>query len=149
VVLCDKNLKTGINMETEREKHKPRILMATVYLKSKTGKSLITEGKTIPVDPKPYLPAQETGKKAMTELQQRGFVIEAHGITLSISGRPELFEKVCGVKISFDEIVVHELGKTRTQHIFRSSQPVMHIQGLDDIIEGITLTVPGIPFERA
>ena len=133
----------------EPEQHIPGVLMATVYLKSKTGRSLLQERKAIPTDPAPYLPSPETIQKAMTELQQRGFTIEAQGVTLSISGPPELFEAVCNVKVSFEETMVQEIGQTRprTRLVHRNSQLVMKIQGLEDIIEGIIFAIPGVPFE--
>lgn len=77
---------------------KPKILMATVYIKSQSGRSLLREGKATPVDPRPYLPSSETIDKAVAKLQQLGFKIEAKGVTLSISGPPELFEQTCGVR---------------------------------------------------
>jgi len=128
---------------------KPKILMATVYLKSQSGRSFLHEGKTAPIDPRPYLPSSETIKKAISELQRIGFKIEAQGVTLSISGPPDLFEQTCGVKISPEERMVHEPGKTKPtrQLLYKSSQPVMHIHDLDDIIEGIVLAIPGVPFE--
>jgi hypothetical protein len=133
----------------EPEQHRPEILMATVYLKSKTGRSLLQERKPMLADPAPYLPSSETIQKAITELQQRGFTIEAQGVTLSISGPPELFEAVCSVKVSFDETKVQEPGQIRpqTRLVYRSSQLVMKIHGLEDIIEGIIFAIPGVPFE--
>lgn len=127
----------------------PKILMATVYLKSHSGRSLLRECKAAPIDLKPYLPSSETIDQAVAELQQLGFKIEARGVTLSISGPPELFEQTCGVKISLEEKTIHEPreAKPKTQLIFKSSQPVMHIQKLHDIIDGIVVSIPGIPLE--
>jgi hypothetical protein len=83
-------------------------------------------------------------------LQRLGFKIEAQGVTLSISGPPELFEQTCGVKISLEERMARYPGKgePRKQLLYKSSQSVMHIRTLDDIVEGIVLSVPGIPFEK-
>lgn len=129
---------------------KPKILMATVYIKSQSGRSLLREGKATPVDPRPYLPSSETIDKAVAKLQQLGFKIEAKGVTLSISGPPELFEQTCGVRISLEDRLVQEPGesKPRTQLVFRSSQPVMHIQQLEDVVDGIVISVPGISLEN-
>jgi hypothetical protein len=123
--------------------------MATVYLKSQSGRSLLHEYKTAPIDPEPYLPSQETTKRAIAELQLLGFKIEARGITLSISGLPELFEQICDVKISLEERTVYEPGKKEPlkKFVFISSQPVMRIKGLNDIIDGIVISSQGIPFE--
>jgi hypothetical protein len=122
--------------------------MATVYLKSKSGRSLLQEGKSAPMDPKPYLPSADIAKKAISALKQLGFKIEAQGVTLSISGPPDLFEKTCRIKISLKERTVHHPMKPKplTQFVFTSSQPVMHPQQLDDIIEGIVIAVPGAQF---
>jgi len=121
--------------------------MATVYLKSHSGRSPLAEGKTAPTDPKSYLPSSETVEKAVSALEQLGFTIEAQGVTLSISGPLQLFEQACGVEISLEERTIHEPreAKPRRQLIFKSSQPVMHIQTLEDIIDGIVVSPPGIP----
>jgi len=136
-------------MQLEPTPDSPKILMATVYLKSHSGRSPLREGNAAPIDPRSYLPSPETINQAIAELQQLGFKIEAQGVTLSISGPPELFEKTCGVKISLEEKIVHEHreAKAKTQFIFKSSQPVMHIQKLHNIIDGITVSIRGIPFE--
>ncbi len=130
-------------------KDRPKLLMATVYLKSQTGRSLLQEKPAAPSDPVPYLPSPETIKKAIAELTRLGFTIEAQGATLSVSAPPELFEQVCGVKISFEETTEYDpqQGRTMKRRVYRSSRPVMQIQGLDDIIEGMTFAVPGRPFD--
>ena len=126
-----------------------KIVMATVHVKSQSGRSLLREGKSAPIDPRPYLPSSANMDKVVTELERLGFKIEAQGVTLSISGPPELYEQTCGVKISLEERTVHEPreAKAKTQLIFKSSQPVMHIKQLDDVIDGIVISIPGIPFE--
>ena len=45
--------------------------------------------------------------------------------------------------------MVHEPreAKPETQLVFKSSQPVMHIKQLDDVIDGMILSTPGIPFD--
>lgn len=132
----------------ESTKGRPKILIATVYLKSQSGRSFLGDGKAVPIDPTPYLPSSETIKRAINELQRLGFKIEAQGVTLSISGPPELFEQTCGVKIWAEERIVHEPGKTKTikQPFYRSSQPEMHIKEMSDIIEGIVISILGVPF---
>jgi len=87
--------------------------------------------------------------KVVAELERLGFKIEARGVTLSVSGPPELFEQMCGVKISLEERTVQEPRdvKPRTQLVFKSSQPVMHIQQLNDVIDGIVISIPGIPLQ--
>lgn len=128
---------------------RPKIVMATVYLKSERGRSILREGKAAPIDPRPYLPSSANMKKAVAGLERLGFKIEARGVTVSISGPPELFERTCGVTISLEERMVHEPreAKPETQLVFKSSQPVMHIKQLDDVIDGMILSTPGIPFD--
>lgn len=126
---------------------KPKILMATVYVKSQSGRSLLHERKASLIDPRSYLPSTETMDKVVAELQQLGFNIEASGVTLSISGPPELFERTFGVQISLEERVVQDSrgGKPRTLYIFRSSQSIMNTQELQDYIDGIVISTPGFP----
>ncbi len=99
-------------------------------------------------DPGLYLADPETVQEAVTELRQRGFTIEAQGVTLSISGPSELFERVCGVEILFEKTMEQEPGQaqSRTRLAYRSSRPVMQIKGLEGIIEGIVFTTQGVPF---
>jgi hypothetical protein len=129
---------------------KPKIVMATVYLKSASGRSLLREGKAAPVGAQPYLSSSETMHQTADELQRLGFKIESRGVTLSISGPPELFEQTCGVHLSIEEIPVHEQRqvKLKSRSFFKSSQLVMHIQHLRDVIDGIVISHPGIPFEN-
>jgi len=128
----------------------PKIVMATVFLKSKTGHSLLDEIGNVPGEPEQYMATEETFRKAISELKQRGFTIEAQGVTLSISGLPEQFEQSCDIKITYEEIKISESRETqpRTQLVYRASKPVMQIQGLEDIIKGIVLATPGVPFEN-
>ena len=128
-----------------------KILMATVYVKSRSGRSLLREKKSAPVDPSPYLPAPETIEEAVVALQGLGFSIEARGATLSISGPPELFERTCGVRISFEERKVPSPRKAagQGQGVAKSSQPVMHIQQLEEVIDGIVFAIPGVLFENS
>ncbi len=138
-------------LDTNKHKQQvPKIVMATVFLKSKTGRSLLDKIGNVPGEPKQYMATTETFQKAISELKQHGFTIEAEGITLSISGLPEQFEQSCGIKMSYEEIQISEPGKTQpgTKLVYRASKPVMQIQGLEDIIEGIVLAIPGVPFEK-
>ncbi|MFX0183062.1 MAG: hypothetical protein ACFE95_08280 [Candidatus Hodarchaeota archaeon] len=132
----------------KQRQNEEKNVMATVYLKSTTGRSLLEEDKAV-IDPKPFLPSPETTQRAIAELKKRGFTIEAQGITLSVSGPPELFKKIFDVKITIEKIKSHDLEQTQPQTwlIYRSSKPIMQIAELEDIIEGIVLSTPGIPFK--
>lgn len=123
-------------------------LMATVYLRSMSGRSLLQEG-IAGTDPTPFISSPETIQRAISELKKCGFTIEAKGVTLSISGSPELFEKIFDVKISIEEIKRKGPGQIhpRSWFIYHSSKPVMKIQELEDFIEGIVLAKPGVPFK--
>lgn len=132
----------------DKKQSSQKKVMATVYLRSMSGRSLLQEG-IIGSDPTPYRSSPVTTQRAILELEKRGFTIEAQGVTLSISGPPELFEKIFDVKISIEEIKRHEPGRTQPRSLFicRSSKPVMKIQELEDFIEGIVLAKPGVPFK--
>lgn len=138
-------------MEEKRKyiESKPKIVMATVYLKSKTGRSILKEAKFSPIDPTPYTPNLETIQKAIFELEKRGFKVEAQGITLSISGPPELFEEVCGIKVFYEERIKNKLEKIKegAKLIYQGSKPLIRIKGLEDIIEGIAFAIPGVSFK--
>ena len=117
-------------------------VMATVYLRSVSGRSLFEIGRGGPVDVAPYRPAEESVTRATGELAARGFVVEAIGLTLSISGPRELFERECGVALTRVEI---RLEGDHAIPFWRSSKSVMHIAGLEDVIEGVTLATPAAP----
>ncbi len=117
-------------------------VMATVYLRSASGKSLLQIGRAGPMDVGPYRPAEASVARATGELTRRGFTVEAIGLTLSISGPRELFERECGVILTRVE---SRLEGERPIRFWQSSRPVMQIAGLEDVIEGITLATPAAP----
>jgi hypothetical protein len=128
-------------------KEKEPTMMATVYLRSQSGLSLLNEKSAAPLHPERYAPSPETVEQALHALQELGFRIEARGMTLSISGPVALFEEKCHVRISRMETTRNEPGKgdERTNSL-KSDEPVMNIPDLDDVIEGIVIATPGIPF---
>ncbi len=125
------------------EKKQTRVLMATVYLKSKTGQSLIDERPITKVSP--YLPTEKVRKKAKEELEKRGFRIEGEGVTLSVSGPVELFERTCNTTITQEE-VPRGPGSPEKVTVYKSSQKVMKIKGLEDLIEGIVIAGKAVLF---
>ena len=135
-------------IQLDAMENRPQIIMATVYLRSQNGQSLMQISEKPPRDLKPYLATSETVQTAIAELQKLGFTIEAQGVTLSISGSPELFEQVCDVEISLETIQtpIPDISRSRTLSIPRSSQPVMQIPELENVIEGLVLATPGVPF---
>jgi hypothetical protein len=99
------------------------MLVATVYLRSTSGRSLLREG--VPSgDITPFLPARATLDRAAAELERRGFIIEGRGVTLSISGSEDTFSR--------------ELGGL-------SGTPTVPA-GLEALIDGILVQSPGVPF---
>ena len=128
--------------------NRPQIIMATVYLRSQSGQSLMSLAGKPPKDLAPYLATPETRQTAISELEELGFTIEAQGVTLSISGPPELFEQVCNVEISMETIQspTPDISQSRPFNIPRSSEPVMRIPELENVIEGLVLATPGVPF---
>ncbi len=125
------------------EKKKTRMLMATVYLKSKTGQSLIDEGPITKISR--YLPTEEVRKEAKEELEKRGFKIEGEGVTLSISGPVELFERTCNTSITKVE-VPRGTGSPEKVAVYKSAQKVMRIEGLEDLIEGLVIAGKAVQF---
>ncbi len=107
--------------------------MASVYLRSRSGRSLLRE--PAPSDPEPFLAPPEQVETAARALERLGFTIEDRGVTLSVSGHPDLFEETCGVRV-----------RAARAGGWVSSQPLMRIPGLQDLIEGMVVTVPGVPF---
>jgi hypothetical protein len=117
------------------------VVMATVYLRSATGRALLDAPSDRLTDAGPYRPAPGTVARAIDALTRRGFRVEAAGLTLSVSGSPALFERECGVTLTRVEAAPED-GRGVT---WRSSSPVMHLAGLEDVIEGVTLAVSAAP----
>ncbi len=90
----------------------------------------------------PYRPATESVARATSELAARGFAVEAIGVTLSISGPRELFERECGVILTRVE---RNLEGGHPIRYWQSSKPVMRFPGLEDVIEGVALATPAAP----
>lgn len=127
----------------------PHLVMATVYLKSRSGRSLLQADQGALTDPTSYMPDPVTVEKAVIELELLGFTIEGRGVTISISGPIELFEEVCNTRITVEKVpdnLALEIG-SQIKHIYRSSEQVMQISELEEIIEGIALAAPGVAFQ--
>jgi hypothetical protein len=117
-------------------------VMATVHLRSASGRSLLEAESAALMEVEPYQPAEGSITRATRELTRRGFRVEAVGLVLSISGPQDLFERECHVTLRRHETRLK--GKPLVR-FWRSSEPVMHIPALDDVIEGIILAVPAVP----
>jgi hypothetical protein len=131
----------GAHMTPDERGTGSEIVLASVYLRSPSGASLLRMGRGRPRDLRAHLPDQATIEQAVAALEARGFTIAGRGVTISISGSPALFEEVCGVRLTKVE------GRQPGQpHYYRSSEEVMHIKGLEQLIDGIVLVIPGVPF---
>ncbi len=108
-------------------------MIARVYLRSKTGRSLLRE--PVPADPEPYRSTPETLDRAARALERLGFTIEDRDVTLAVSGHPGLFEEASGTRI-----------RAARGGGWVSSQPVMRIPGMDALIEGMVVAVPGVRY---
>ncbi len=103
------------------------IRMATVYMRSATGNSLVT-GKPTAATIQSFQPTPETVQHTKQALADLGFVIESEGVTLSISGPRSLFEKHCTI-----------------QNLH--GKEFLEIKKLERYIEGIEFAIPGAPFD--
>ncbi len=113
--------------------------MATVYLRSARGGSLLSAAEKPILDPAPYLPAPGTLARTRAELERLGFRIEAEGAaTLSVSAPAALFERLCGVRIS-------RAGKDADRRRYESTPAVLRIAGLEDLVDGMVIATPGKP----
>lgn len=116
-------------------------VMATVHLRPASGRSLLKSKSTALLDCEAYRPAEGSIARVAAQLTRRGFRVETVGLTLSISGPRTLFERECSVTLRRVETRLE--GKDRVRY-WQSSERVMHIPALDDLIEGITLAVPAV-----
>ncbi len=91
------------------EENTPKV-SAIIFLKSPSGLSLASETKPITSQNiKDYRPEQGTVIKAIQGLQKLGFTVPEASqpdpkiITLTITGKPELFEKVFDVRLKVEK----------------------------------------------
>ena len=116
-------------------------IMATVYLRSAGGTSLLSATAETILDPALYLPAPGTLARAKAELERLGFRVEAEGsATLSVSAPAELFERLCGARI-------RQAGMDSGLRRYRSTPPVLRIPGLEDLVDGMVIATQGAPLD--
>ncbi|MDL1981740.1 MAG: hypothetical protein LWX02_09785 [Deltaproteobacteria bacterium] len=94
------------------------MVSAEAILRSKSGRSLARADVAVTAENiEEFTPAAATIAEATRCLQELGFAIEPSGVTLTILGKPALFEEVFRVKLSLkkDEptggITVHPDGE--------------------------------------
>ena len=112
-------------------------ISAEVILRSKTGRSLAAPDVAVrAANVKEFMPAPETVAKAKRELEKLGFAVSQTGVTLTLTGEPERFERVLGVRLSF---------KRHSQ----TGQSIVHCEGevvipesLRDVVETIVFPEP-------
>jgi hypothetical protein len=99
-----KNINTSIVFAIEMITQHTSSISAEVILKSKSGRSMASEEENITAaNIEEFRPAEETIKEAAIRLQELGFTVSQGGITLTILGKPILFEKVFKVKLSIQK----------------------------------------------
>jgi subtilase family serine protease len=73
---------------------------AEVILRSKTGRSITYSRLAITSENvNDFSPSKRTVEEATRRLQRMGFSVISSGVTLSLSGKASLFEKVFNVKL--------------------------------------------------
>lgn len=94
------------------------IISAEAILKSKSGRSLAHEDVAITAkNVAEFTPAPETIAKATSQFEQLGFTVSHAALTLTLTGKPELFEKVFKVKLNLEKeqqtggVIVHPMGE--------------------------------------
>lgn len=84
------------------------------------------------------VPSAETAARAQAELQRLGFSVDASGLTLTITGSPELFQRVFGVAAEISQEPRGPRVRTRGQ--------VTVPESLSEVVE--TVVFPGTePYE--
>jgi subtilase family serine protease len=74
---------------------------AEVILRSKSGHSLVSEDAIVTsANVEDFYPSQETINDAASKLKSLGFDVSSSAHSISIVGKPELFEKVFNTKLT-------------------------------------------------
>lgn len=76
------------------------LISAEVILKSKSGRSLASED-VLPTSEniEEFYPSNETINEATLKLRSLGFDVTSGGLSITVVGKPELFEKVFDTRI--------------------------------------------------
>ena len=115
-----------------------------VFLKSKSGKSLTIEKNSVTSEKiEEYRPKSETINSTIKILEKLGFNVAEKNfplknlITLSITGKQALFEKVFNVKLHFEKRIpsFESLGGI----IFYADGDLMIPQSMKDFVEKVVL----------
>ena len=88
------------------EKQYANKISAEVILKSKTNQSMVDTPDMVTSEHiEQFRPDSKTVEKAKNKLQELGFEVSSFsGITLTVVGKPELFEKIFDVKLTISDI---------------------------------------------
>jgi subtilase family serine protease len=79
----------------------PSSVSAEVILRSKSGHSLVSEDAIVTsANVEDFYPSQETINDAASKLKSLGFDVSSSAHSISIVGKPELFEKVFNTKLT-------------------------------------------------
>lgn len=119
---------------------------AIIFLKAPGGLSLARETKPITSQNiKDYRPEQETVTKAVQGLQELGFTVPEASqenskiITLTITGQPELFEKVFDVKLKIEK---HPPTKSHNRVAVQSRKKLKIPETLKEAVDEIHFEEP-------
>ena len=107
-ICCFANEQSGLSQKSKKEQITGGRMMvqeisptisAEAILKSKSGRSLAREDVAITSENiNEFTPSHETIREATRCLEELGFTVLQSGVTLTLTGKTELFEKVFRVK---------------------------------------------------
>ena len=113
------------------------VISAEAILKSKTGRSLSRSDVAITsANVSEFIAAPETVAGAKQRLEELGFSVSESGVTLTLSGDPERFERVFGVRLSFKK---HP--QTGEKNAYCEGEVVIP-DSLRDVVEAIVFPEP-------
>ena len=79
----------------------PSLISAEVILRSKSGHSLVSEDTAVTsANVEEFYPSAETINNAASKLKSLGFDVSPSAISLTIIGKPVLFERVFDTKLA-------------------------------------------------
>jgi subtilase family serine protease len=108
---------------------------AEVILRSKSGHSLVSEDAIVTsANVEDFYPSQETINDAASKLADLGFGVSQNALSLTITGRPDLFEKVFNTKLTTT--------KTNGSTIINFDKEPRIPSSLENMVERVILSPP-------
>lgn len=134
--------KKGKEMEEE--------VVATVTLRSRTGKSLFEKEKRRKRDTRDFRPLPEAFVDARRELEKMGFKVLSRGrFSLTISSSRKHFEQTFGVRLKQERHPVFAGRKRPTAKYYVYEKKIKVPEEIADLVERITLPRPPQLYESA